>query len=556
MRAFADLFEAIDATTSTNAKVAAIASYLRDATPEDAAWAVYFLTGQKLKRLVEGPALRRWAMEVAGVEAWLFEDCYSAVGDSAETISLLVAAGRGGMSGAGDTDLALAAWVQRLEELRGMDEAAQRERVVAWWAELSQHEVFVLCKLMTGAFRVGVSRTLVVRAIAEVSGRPSAEIEHRLMGTWQASAAMYERLISGEAGGASASVADASASTPYPFFLASGLEGGVAEIERDLGPAEAWQAEWKWDGIRGQLVKRAGQVFLWSRGEELVTERFPEIAAAGARLPDGTVLDGEVLAWDAAAGRPMGFGPLQKRIGRKQVSAKLMKDIPAAFVAYDVLEADGTDLRPRPLAERRATLERIVGSGTDRLRISGVIPATSWEQLARLRETSRERQVEGLMLKRRDSAYGVGRRVGDWWKWKVDPYTVDCVLIYAQPGSGKRANLLTDYTFAVWDGAGADRKLVPFAKAYSGLTNDEIAEMDRWIRQHTVERFGPVRSVEPIRVFELGFEAINVSARHQSGVAVRFPRILRWRRDKTAAEADTLDTVRGLASKPTGERND
>lgn len=547
MRAFARLFEEIDATTSTNGKVAAIVRYLRAAPAADAAWAVYFLTGQKLRRVVEGPALRRWAMEVSGVEEWLFGECYSAVGDSGETISLLVAAGRGAMNaGTGAAEVSLAEWVEeRLLPLRELPEDEQRAKVVAWWSELSQLEVFILCKLMTGAFRVGVSRTLVVRAVAEISGRPSAEVEHGLMGTWRPTAGMYERLLAGEAAPGEEA---AERSAPYPYFLASAFEGDPAE----LGEISQWQAEWKWDGIRGQLIRRGGHVYLWSRGEELITERFPEIAAAAARLPDGAVLDGEVLAWDAEGGKPMGFQALQKRIGRKTVSPKLLREVPAVFVAYDVLEAENVDLRPRPLTERRAKLEAILASlgpgAGERLRASEPLAAdATWADLAALRAGSRARNVEGLMLKRRDSAYGVGRRVGDWWKWKIEPHSVDAVLLYGQPGSGKRANLLTDYTFAVWDEDGDARKLVPFAKAYSGLTNEEIAELDRWIRAHTTERFGPVRAVEPIQVFELGFEAINVSNRHQSGVAVRFPRILRWRKDKTAEQADTLETVRGLA---------
>jgi DNA ligase-1 len=294
-------------------------------------------------------------------------------------------------------------------------------------------------------------------------------------------------------------------------------------------------------------VKRASNVHLWSRGEELITHRFPEIAAAATRLPDGTVLDGEVLAFRDE--RPMPFAALQQRIGRQKQVAQLVRAVPVVFMTYDLLEQNGADVRTVPQGERRARLQALlVGDAPDArqpagvLRISPTVCAQTWEELAIQRSDARARGVEGLMLKRLTSAYGVGRRRGDWWKWKIDPFTIDAVLIYAQPGSGKRASLLTDYTFGVWDGG----RLVPIAKAYSGLSNDEIAEMDRWIRRHTLERFGPVRHVEPVHVFELGFEAIARSSRHQSGIAVRFPRMLRWRKDKKAADADTLDSVRDL----------
>ena len=324
-------------------------------------------------------------------------------------------------------------------------------------------------------------------------------------------------------------------SRPYPFFLASPLEEPVAA----LGPREDWIAEWKWDGIRAQIVRRAGAAHLWSRGEELITHRFPEIAAAATRLPDGTVLDGEVLGF--RDGRPLPFSALQQRIGRRKQVAQMVRAVPAVFMAYDLLEDEGIDVRDRPMDDRRRMLERHAAiPGV--LRTSGVVTAASWSELAAVRSESRTRGVEGLMLKRRSSLYGVGRRRGDWWKWKIDPYTIDAVLIYAQPGSGRRASLLTDYTFGVWH----EGELVPIAKAYSGLSNGEIAELDKWIRRHTRERFGPVRHVEPVHVFELGFEGIAASSRHRSGVAVRFPRMLRWRTDKQAEEADTLDRVRRI----------
>lgn len=532
LRAFSQLYEAIDSTTSTNAKVAAMARYFGTAPHADAAWAVYFLTGRRLKRLAAAGAVRDWALAATSLEPWLLEECYAVVGDGAETIALIMDQVPGTASG---QDVSLAAWVEaRLLTLRDMDAAAQKARVIDWLRSLDRLQRFVLLKLVTGEFRVGVSQTLVVRALAQTAGLPVTVIAARLMGDWSPSAAWFAAVLSPAA-------TDQDRSRPYPFCLASPLDGDPAA----LGDPAEWLIEWKWDGIRAQLVRRAGQVHLWSRGEELVTHRFPEIAAAATRLADGTVLDGEVLAF--RDGAPLPFSALQQRIGRQKQVAQMARAVPVVFMAYDMLEDDSQDIRHLPLDERRRLLADRLGATdgaeTDRvLRLSPVVAADSWADVANGRAASRARGVEGLMLKRRSSAYGVGRRRGDWWKWKIEPYTIDAVLIYAQPGSGRRASLLTDYTFAVWDGP----ELVPIAKAYSGLSNAEIDEMDRWIRRHTRERFGPVRHVEPIHVFELGFEGIARSPRHRSGIAVRFPRMLRWRRDKTAADADTLDAVRRL----------
>jgi DNA ligase 1 len=522
MRRFTQLYETLDATTRTSAKVAAMAAYFRAAPPEDAAWATFFLTGRRPKRLVSGRVLRQWAGEAVGLPEWLLADAHAAVGDSAETVALLVDAG----SATDDAPpLALHQWVEeRVLPLDGLPVAEQKARVAGWWAELSRSEVFVLNKLLTGALRVGVSQLLVVRALAEVAGLPPAAVSHRLMGRWQPSAAWFRALLAPEGG-------EEDRSRPYPFFLASPLE--VAP--EDLGAPEAWLAEWKWDGIRAQLIRRAGEVFLWSRGEELITTRFPEIVRAAGRLPDGVALDGEVLAWGEAGVLP--FAVLQQRIGRERLTPKVLDAAPACFLAYDLLEEGGVDLREQPTGERRARLARLLEA--TQIRISPALEVADWADLAALRARARERGVEGLMLKRRDAPYGAGRRRGAWWKWKVDPLTVDAVLVYAQAGSGRRANLFTDYTFALWrEGA-----LVPVAKAYSGLSDEEILTLDRWIRRHTLERFGPVRAVEPVQVFELAFEGAARSSRHKSGVALRFPRILRWRTDKPAAEADAIEQV-------------
>jgi DNA ligase-1 len=523
--------------------VAAVARYLASAPPADAAWAVFFLTGRRLKRLVSYMAIRDWTLAATGLAPWLLEECYAVVGDGAETAALVLdhaadyAVEHQAHAVADDRgDLSLAEWVeQRILPLRDADPAAQQSRVTAWWRELDRLQRFILLKLLTGEFRVGVSHTLVVRALAHASGLAPASIAARLMGDWTPTAEWYSGLLSHER-------TDDDTSKPYPFFLASPLEDPV----ETLGAPADWVIEWKWDGIRAQLVKRGGALHLWSRGEELITHRFPEIAAAATRQPDGTVLDGEVLAF--RGDRPLPFSALQQRIGRQKQVAQLVRAVPVVFMTYDVLEDGGLDVRARPLEQRRARLAELLGSDTGVLRLSPIVTAATWDDLATLRAESRARGVEGLMLKRVSSPYGVGRRRGDWWKWKIDPYTIDAVLIYAQPGSGRRASLLTDYTFGVWDNG----ELVPIAKAYSGLSNEEIAEMDRWIRRHTRERFGPVRHVEPVHVFELGFEAIAESLRHKSGIAVRFPRMLRWRKDKKAEEADTLDAVRALLNEYRG----
>jgi DNA ligase-1 len=533
MRRFAALYDALDATTSTNEKVAALRAYFAEAPPADAAWAVFFLTGARLKRLIAPSLLAAWAMEETGTPDWMFAECWSAAGDLAEIVALLLDTRRQGPPPNG-SELSLSQLIEtRLLPLRDRDEATKRAAVVELWRSMPAREIFLVNKLLTGELRVGVSRTLGVRALAQHAGLDPAVVAHRLMGSWEPTPAGFEHLVA-------ADVHDADQSRPYPFFLASPLE----DPPESLGDRDQWLAEWKWDGIRAQLVRRGGGAWLWSRGEELITERFPDLREAHQALPDGVVLDGEVLAY--AAGVPLPFSVLQRRIGRQKLTPKILEDAPAAFIAYDLLELDGRDLRPEPLASRRAQLASLVAGRSARLVLSEEVPGSSWEALAAIRSEARQRGVEGLMLKRRDAPYRSGRPRGDWWKWKIDPYTIDAVLVYAQPGNGRRANVLTDMTFAVWK----DGELLPVAKAYSGLTDEELDRLDRWIRQHTVARFGPVRQVEPVHVFELHFEGIAESTRHRSGVAVRFPRIARWRTDKKPQDADTLGTLRALLRSP------
>jgi ATP-dependent DNA ligase len=528
LRDFARLYAAIDSTTSTNAKTEALVQYFSTAAPGDAAWAMWFLTGHKPRQAVPTRRLHEWAAEAAGLPLWLFEESYDAVGDLAETIALVLPP-----SAAALADEPLQLWIEeRVLPLRALAEAEQKARLLASWAMLSREERFVFNKLITGAFRVGVSELLVVRALAAVSGVDAKVISHRLMGDWSPAEATWRAVMApGET--------RLDRANPYPFFLAHPLEGPPEA----LGPREEWLAEWKWDGIRAQLIRRGDVIALWSRGDEAIAGQFPEIMADAHKLPD-CVLDGEVLAWKG--GRVMPFAALQKRLGRKNPGKKVMEESPVIFLAFDLLEADGADWRDRPLLERRQRLKDIVHAipGGSVFDTSSQVRAPSWETLALARAQSRELGTEGLMLKRRDSAYGVGRPRGDWWKWKIEPYTLDAVLIYAQKGHGKRASLYTDYTFGLWKG----EELVPFAKAYSGLTDEEIREVDAFIRRNTVERFGPVRTVRPGMVFELGFEGIQASKRHKSGIAVRFPRMLRIRKDKGVREANTVDDAMELAN--------
>lgn len=545
MREFATLYARLDATTSSNAKLHAMQEYFSQAPAADAAWAVYFLAGGRPRQLVPTKVLRALVMQASGLPEWLFEESYAAVGDLAETIALLLPQSEH------TSDAGLAAWVEdKLLPLRGLPPQELVARLLPLLNELDRNSQFVCIKLITGSFRVGVSKLLVTRALAALTGIDAKHVAQRLVGytdlSAKPSAEDFARLIAEHDGNTQHERFDGQ---PYPFFLAHPLQLPVEEFDTVIGPPDQWLVEWKWDGIRSQLVKRKGQLWVWSRGEELVTDRFPELFALAERLPDGTVIDGEIVVWKNDQVQP--FALLQQRIGRKSLPAKLLETAPVAVLAYDLLEWQGEDWRTRPQQERRAQLEQVVTAAhSSVLHSSPVLQGDHWQTLAKLREESRCLGVEGMMLKARFAHYGVGRTkdVGTWWKWKIDPYSVDAVLIYAQRGHGRRASLYTDFTFAVWDADPhvADRKLVPFAKAYSGLTDEEMKQVDAIIRKTTIEKFGPVRSVTPTMVFELGFEGIARSSRHKSGIAVRFPRILRWRHDKPLEEADTLATLQAL----------
>jgi DNA ligase-1 len=572
MKAFAELYGLLDATTSSNAKLAAMQHYFAHAAPEDAAWAVYFLSGGRPRQLVPTRLLREQAMLLSGLPEWLFEESYQAVGDLAETLSLLLPQAEH------SSDEGLANWMENnLLPLRGLQPEELLERLPTFWAQLDRQSLMVCLKLITGSFRVGVSKLLVTRALAALADIDSKRVAQRLVGytdlSHRPSAEGYLKLIAEESEDEHAQ----RGGQPYPFFLAHALQQPVDQFDNLLGPAENWQVEWKWDGIRAQVVKREGRLWIWSRGEELVTDRFPELHALVQSLPDGTVIDGEIVVWKAPADQQdigpndfalsapapqatiestpsvQPFALLQQRIGRKTLGKKILEDVPVVVLAYDLLEWQGHDWRSKPQHQRRAQLEEVIaGAQSPVLMPSPVLSGKDWLDLGKQREASRSLGVEGMMLKARGSLYGVGRTkdMGVWWKWKIDPFSVDAVLIYAQRGHGRRASLYSDYTFAVWDGPpqSSERTLVPFAKAYSGLTDEEMRKVDAIIRKTTVEKFGPVRSVTPTLVFELGFEGIALSKRHKSGIAVRFPRMLRWRQDKPVAEADSLATLQDLLS--------
>lgn len=529
MKAFSTLMTALDETNKTSGKLEALQTFLETAPESDRLWMLALFSGRRPKRTVTLRLLASWAAEVSELPDWLARECYTVVGDFAETVSLLLP------PAAQEEDRSLTYWIEYIRRLSSLDEAAKKKAIICAWEELPTKDRYPFHKLITGAMRVGVSQGLLVRALAKTHGVEKAVMSHRLTGNWHPDDTTYQELVLQPSG-------SEDVSKPYPFFLAHAVDGQAADLEQQLGSIDGWQAEWKWDGIRGQLINRQGVISLWSRGEELVTDSYPEIAVMASRLPNGIVLDGEILAWKD--GQPMSFQDLQSRIGRKNPSKVALRKAPVAFMVYDLLEFAGEDLRWRPMSERRGKLEQLV---TELGQISGLmlsdsVEAKDWVGLERIRAESRKRGTEGLMLKNKQSSYKVGRTRGGWWKWKVDPYIVDAVMIYAQPGHGRRADLYTDYTFAVWKG----EELVTFTKAYSGLTDAEIREVDAWVRKHTIGRRGPVRFVKPELVFEIAFEGIARSGRHKSGIALRFPRMKRWRKDKPAFEADHFSTLEAM----------
>lgn len=526
MRDFAGLFMQLDQSNKTSDKIEAIKSYFLSVKEIDRLWTIALFAHRRPKRQVNTRLLREWCSEWSGIPNWLFEESYQTVGDLAETISLLLP------KADFQQDFTLSYWIEYLISLENLEEIEKKNKILQAFQVMSKDERFVFIKLMTGGFRVGVSQNLITQAIAEAFDLEKSEVAHRIMGDWNPQNISFEELI------LSKRTSD-DQSRPYPFFLAYPLDKELSTF----GEITDWQIEWKWDGIRGQVIQREGNVFIWSRGEELVSEKFPELTEMALELPSGTVLDGEIIAF--SEGMPLPFSLLQTRIGRKTISKKILKEAPVSFIAYDVLEYSGEDFRQIPMKERRYVLENLVRENKNsRLEISPLVEAKDWVHLTNLQVQSRNKMAEGFMLKKADSIYETGRKKGSWWKWKIEPLTIDGVLIYAQKGHGRRADLFTDYTFAVWE----DEKLVPFAKAYSGLTDLEIREVDKYVKQNILEKFGPVRTVKPGLVFEIAFEGIQESSRHKSGIALRFPRIQRWRKDKPIEEANSLEDLKSLLS--------
>ena len=579
MRLFAELVVLLGTSTKTNDKLDALIHYFTAALDKDKVWLIALFSGRRPKRTVNASQLAQWSLELTGLPAWLYEECYHTVGDLAETIALLLPdqedpawsavinvetteadrMNEVGQRSSAQGDGSLAYYLARLTEISKEEESIKKDFILQCWARMNKDERFVFNKLITGGFRIGVSQKMIVNALAKTTSTSASIIAHRISGNWDPSTVTFPGLLSEEE-------SSGDISRPYPFYLAYALE----DTPSTLGDPQDWQAEWKWDGIRGEVIKRQGQLFVWSRGEELMTERLPEYQAFIKGIPEGTVLDGEIIGLKPRpehadpttsvdlAGNPdaranpassftvLPFATLQTRIGRKNVTKKQLTEAPVGFIAYDLLEYEGVDWRERPMSERRAKLEQIIAAIDHPLmQLSPIITFDNWDDLAAQRESARDIGSEGVMLKKKGSPYQVGRKRGDWWKWKIDPLVIDAVMIYAQKGHGRRSNLYTDYTFAVKD-TDNDNKLVTFTKAYSGLTDKELGEVDAFVKRNSLEKFGPVRTVKPELVFEIAFEGIAASSRHKSGVALRFPRINRWRKDKTPEEINTLDDLKKM----------
>jgi DNA ligase-1 len=527
MKHFAELVRVLGTSTKTNEKLDALSQYFSTANDKDKVWVIALFSGRKPRRAVNTTQLITWCIEVANLPGWLFGESYHTVGDLAETIALLLPE----KTSTEEADVKpLHYYIDKLREIDKQDEAIKKNFILESWQQMEQNQRFVFNKLITGAFRIGVSQKSMVNALSKYTSLEASVIAHRISGNWDPATITFSELLSDDS-----SIIDYS--RPYPFYLAYALD---ADPET-LGDPKEWQVEWKWDGIRGQVIKRNNELFVWSRGEELMTEKFPEYQILKDVLPNGIVIDGEIIP--SIDQKPLPFALLQTRIGRKNVTKKQLQEAPITFFAYDLLEYNGEDWRNHPLSKRRQKLEEVIQNITSPIIIlSPIVEFNRWEDLAELRKTSRENGAEGFMIKRKPSIYQVGRKVGDWWKWKIDPLVIDCVMIYAEKGSGKRSDLYTAYTFAVKDG----EKLVAFTRAYSGLTDKEIAQVDSFVKRNAIEKFGPVRTVKPELVFEIAFEGIAASNRHKSGVALRFPRINRWRKDKSPEEINTLEDLKKM----------
>lgn len=524
MKHFAELINALESTNKTNAKIDAVIDYLERAPDEDKVWFIALFTGKRPKRNVNTNYMKEWALEITQLPFWLFQESYFSVGDLGETISLILP------PPAEKIERSLSEWMNEIIGLKNKTDLEKKEFVLRSWNGLDYTERLIFNKLLGGSFRIGVSDKTLINALTKFTEQESSTLMHSLMGKWQPEEASFHELISAEN-------INPDNSKPYPFCLAYPLEKDLDE----LGQPDEWLIEYKWDGIRGQIIRRNDEVFIWSRGEELVTEQFPEIKEVVQNMKGNFVIDGEILA--VKDGKVLNFNELQKRLNRKTLTKKMLSEIPIQVFAYDLLELENNDLREKSIDSRRAMLEELLlNENPENIKISQVIEFDHWDELDQIRENSRDINSEGLMLKQKNSPYHSGRKKGDWWKWKINPLTIDAVLIYAQKGSGRRSAYYTDYTFAVKN----EDKLVTIAKAYSGLTDKEIMEVSKFVNKNAIEKFGPVRTVKAELVFEIAFEGIGFSNRHKSGVALRFPRILRWRKDKTVNEIDDLEEIKKL----------
>ena len=560
-RSFGNLINNLEQCNSTKKKINLISVFIKDIDPRDGSWILLLLMSSRQKRVITGRRLKDILQASFRMPSWLIDDCFAQVGDSAETISLLWPQLKSELTDANiecsevynklfnepKESKPLHWWMETLlPAIKDATETTQNRLILKLWSDIADQDHYLTNKLITGGFRNGVSKGLVVKSIAKAYKLDESTVLERLMKPIEINNIWFQELTHP----VSINRTDRGA-IPYPFYLASPVE---IEKIKETPPAD-WRLEYKWDGIRGQLIKRDTGAYLWSRGEELVNHVFPEIIEMAENLPDGTVLDGEILCWQKDVRKPMAFASLQRRLGRKTVNKKLLKECPTVFLAYDILEHKSIDIRAYNLRDRLKLLESVqLNYNHPCLVIDNEKEFAEWEELIQLRDRARLEGAEGLMIKKISSHYLSGRKRGYWWKYKHDPMTLDAVLIYAQAGTGKRANLFTDYTFALWDNSNKnskDRKLVTFAKAYSGLNNSELMELDKWIRTHTIERYGPTRVVEQKQIFEIAFEGVMESKRHKCGLAVRFPRIHRWRIDKPVMEADCIEQAQALLKQNT-----
>ena len=537
---FSKLFEDLDSNNSSNKKVNSLTKYFKLNNNLNNILTIYLLIGKKNKRFISGKSLREYYANIYKIPKWLIDECYSKVGDSAEVISLLLQDKL--LEKNIKDDISLNELINEiLPKLKKLDENKKKLYIKSLWEKISKDNQLIFNKILSGTFRIGVSKGLVVKAISNMTGVDESIILHRLMGELEPIEETYMFLINQKLEQKELDY------KPYPFQLANTFDERIKETIS----VDKYQFESKWDGIRSQIIKRSNNISIWTRGEELVNKTFPELIKIISHFKNDFVLDGEILIWDENKNRPKNFSLLQKRLGRKSPSLKIQKDLPVVFMAYDILEINGKDIRSKILSERRNILEKSFSnlisedkSIIGKIKITKLHQISNWIDLEEVKNSARKSNTEGLVIKDKQSEYVPGRKKGNWWKYKIDPMQLDGVLIYARPGSGKRADLYTDYSFGIWE----DNKLVKFANAYSGLNNEEIRELDKWIRRNTLEKFGPVRSVKPELVFEISFDNIQISKRHKSGIALRFPRITKWRRDKNIMEADNLENALKMIS--------